>query len=283
MDTAPSHHTPDSSGEPVGAGSPQPAGFEPAHNPAPRPPTPRILLREESFVAVHKPSGLMVHREYRGQREDALVQWLRDDLGQHVNPVHRIDRSTSGIVLFALDSGTSRVLCEQFQQHDVRKTYLAVVRGYTDETGTMDTPMNGKDGGPKREAFTDYSCLATTEIPHPVGPYPSARYSLVRVHPKPGRWHQIRRHFNYISHPVVGDTTHGDVEHNRFYRSHFGLHRLLLTAVSLTCKHPVTGDEMTIRTTLDDDLANLFRQFNWPVDMDTLVGVQERLGGAGSP
>lgn len=269
---------------PEQTGSPTGNSGTDGQSPAAALPSPRILFHDEAFVAVHKPSGLMVHRQYRGQREDALLQWLRDHLDQRVYPVHRIDRSTSGIVLFGLSSETSRGLCDQFQQHTVRKTYLAVVRGYADESGTIDTPMRGKDGGPQREALTEYDRLATVELPHAVGPYQTARYSLVRAHPKTGRWHQIRRHFNYVSHPIVGDTTHGDDEHNRFYREHFSLHRLLLSAVSLHCRHPVTNAEMDIRTTLDDDLAKLFHKFGWPTDIDTLVdGPPREAGSCGMP
>lgn len=218
-----------------------------------------ILYRDEHLVAINKPSGMVVHRSARIRHAPAALQCLRDLIGQHVYPVHRLDRGTSGVLLFALSSEAARELCLLFRNHqDIAKTYLAVVRGYTDEAGVIDHPVPNGTTGERKDAVSHYRRLQTVEFPIPCGPYETARYSLVEVTPETGRYHQIRRHFHHISHPVVGDTTHGDTTHNELFRNHFQLWRLLLMAVKLSFKHPFTGASLTIQTPVDDALMHVF-------------------------
>lgn len=214
-----------------------------------------ILYKDDHLVAINKPSGLLVHRSPIDPRETRFaIQQTRDQIGQRVYPAHRLDKPTSGVLLFALDSETAGVLGEQFRNRTVEKTYLAVVRGYAEEQGHIDHALReqlDKAAGsaadseaPKeaKEAITDYRCLLKTELLHPVGRYPTTRYSLVELSPKTGRKHQLRRHMKHIFHPIVGDTTHGDGKHNQFFREHFDCHRLLLHSRSLQVKHPHTGE-----------------------------------------
>jgi tRNA pseudouridine65 synthase len=180
-----------------------------------------IVYQDPYLVAVHKPSGLLVHRSLIDTRETRFaLQQVRDQIGRRVYPVHRLDKTTSGVLLFALDPETTRQLTAQFTRALVHKTYRAVVRGYTETVGLIDyalreakDPMTDAradaDKAP-RPAVTHYRRLAAAEVPHPIERYPSARYTLVELHPKTGRKHQLRRHMKHIFHPIVGDTTNRD-------------------------------------------------------------------------
>ena len=223
----------------------------------------QILIQDDWYVAVHKPSGLLMHRRPGNRHDAAAVQQTRNLIGQRVYPVHRLDRSTSGVLLFGLSSDAARRLAAQFGEHTVDKVYWAVVRGFVDVSGCIDYAFSPEQGKSLVTAVTEYRRLATVEFPCPVGPYPVARYSLVEVRPKTGRRHQIRKHFHHISHPVVGDTRLGDSAHNRLFRERFGLHRLLLIAMHLGFTHPFTGATTVIRTQLDPEVLTLFEQFGW--------------------
>ena len=208
-----------------------------------------ILYQDNYLVAINKPSGLLVHRSLIDKHETRFaIQLTRDQIGQVVYPVHRLDKPTSGVLLFALDSNTARLLTEQFTAHTVQKTYQALVRGYTPPNGTIDHPLREQldqmtdslvdQHKPAQSAITTYQRLHTFELPFAVDRYPTSRYSLVEVYPKTGRKHQIRRHFKHISHHLIGDTTHGNGKHNQFFREHFACHRLLLHSSRLPLLHP---------------------------------------------
>ena len=226
-----------------------------------------VLYRDRHLVAVHKPAGLLVHRNAHAGREPFLLQMLRDQLGEHLYPVHRLDRPTSGLMIMALSSQTAHILALQFASQEVDKTYLAVTRGFTPLQGLIDDPLKSKSGS-LQEAQTEFTRLATAEIPHPVGPNPTARYSLVRVRPRTGRTHQIRRHFAHIRHPLIGDVLRGDGRQNRFFREHFGLHRLLLASVELTFHHPEDNNRMTLTCPPARELLDLFGQLDWSAAID---------------
>lgn len=222
-----------------------------------------VLYLDEHIVAVHKPSGLAVHRNAHIPRAPVALQCVRDQIGRHVFPVHRLDAGTSGILVFALTAAAAEGLSSQFRAHAVGKLYAAVVRGYTEEAGVIGKPLRGRKGGAEKPACTAYERLATAELPVPVGPHATARYSLVEAKPSTGRRHQIRRHFEHISHPVIGDSTHGDGAHNALFRERFGLQRLLLTAVCLEFRHPETGREVRLETGFDPEQAGLFARLGW--------------------
>lgn len=222
-------------------------------------------------MAINKPSGLLVHRTLIDRHETRFaVQLLRDQLGRRVYPVHRLDKPTSGVLLFALDQETARKLNIQFQAHQPRKTYLAVVRGWTEEVGVIDYPLVD---GPIKAAYTDqlnsdkprtavtrYTTLARVELPIATGRYASSRYSLVEIKPTTGRRHQLRRHFKHIFHPIIGDTTYGDGRHNRLFREQFDCHRLLLHAKLLELDHPVESLSLTMCASLPPSVLHLLRQ-----------------------
>ena len=221
-----------------------------------------ILHLDEDLVAVRKPAGLLVHRNAHAGREPFLLQLLRDRLGRRLYPVHRLDRPTSGLMIMALSPEAASVLARQFAAREVRKTYLAVVRGYVAESGIIDSPLKN-DAGTESPALTEFTRLATAELPFPVGPHPTARFSLVKAEPRTGRTHQIRRHFAHIRHPIIGDVLRGDGRQNRFFREHFDVRRLLLASISLAFRHPRDLREMRLACPPDRDMAELFEGMGW--------------------
>ncbi len=223
----------------------------------------RILHEDDCCIAVLKPAGMFVHPTSWSTETDVLTRRLQDFFGHRVFPVHRLDRATSGVIVFGRSSEAAGGLARQFRERRVVKKYLAVVRGYTDHAGTIDHPLRADDNKPARDAVTDFRRISTVELPVPAGRYPTARFSLIEAMPKTGRLHQIRRHLHHISHPVVGDTVYGKGLQNRLFRELFSCHRLLLTAVELTFEHPVTDQLLTITAPLDDELRAIFTELGW--------------------
>jgi len=233
-----------------------------------------ILYRDAYMVAVNKPSGLLVHRSMIDKSEtEFALQLVRDQIGQYVYPVHRLDKPTSGVLLFALSKEVARAMSEQFQSHQSTKEYLAVVRGYIAPSGHIDYPLKeqldkmtdakAQQSKPAQEAVSDFVRLATVELPYPVSRYKTARYSLVRLFPKTGRKHQLRRHMKHLLHPIVGDTTHGRGEHNKLFREKFHVHRLLLHASALSFTHPQSGESIRIEATVDEVFQSVLKHFGW--------------------
>lgn len=205
-----------------------------------------ILFQCEHLIAINKPNGLLVHRSPIASDADVFaVQLLRDQLGQKVYPVHRLDRKTSGVLLFALDEATNSEMQSKFMDGEITKTYHAIVRGYTPDTGTIDYPLK-RDDGVTQEAVTCFETLMRTEVPFAIGKHPTSRYSLVRLSPATGRMHQLRKHMAHILHPIIGDRPHGCNKQNRFFKEHLDLMQMMLHAVSLEFVHPVTKQQITI-------------------------------------
>jgi tRNA pseudouridine65 synthase len=223
----------------------------------------RILFQDGDLVAVDKPAGVLTHRTRIAQGEAIALQWTRDQLGRRVYPIHRLDRGASGVLLFALHSAAAREICSLFEARRVRKRYLAVVRGWPDQQGAIDYPLQGDGGQPARPALTRYRTLARVELPLPVGPYPTSRYALLEVEPETGRFHQIRRHLHHICHPLIGDTTHGEGRHNRLFRGRLGVRRMLLHARSVSFTHPRSGAELCIQAPLDAEWLRLLARLGW--------------------
>ena len=218
-----------------------------------------ILYRDAYLVAVYKPAGLLVHRTSLDSREVRFaVQLLRDQLGAEVFPCHRLDKPTSGILLFALRKEILKAVNAAFAEGRVEKRYWALVRGWIQKEGRLDYPLRPlKEEGRRasttlqRAAVTDYAPLEHYEIPEPLGRYASARFSLVELAPLTGRTHQLRRHLAHLRHPIIGDTRHGDGLQNRYFRDRFQSRRLLLAAVSLALTHPVSGRQLRVEAKPD--------------------------------
>ena len=231
-----------------------------------------ILYQDDAIVAINKPSGLLVHRSPIDRHETRFaVQLLRDQIGQYVYPVHRLDKPTSGVLLFALTPELASQLGQAFQAHQVEKTYLAVLRGYCPESGRIDYPLTeepdkriarSKPAAPQ-EAVTDFRCIANYELDVAIETYPQSRYSLALAMPKTGRRHQLRRHFKHLSHPIIGDAKHGRGRHNRYFAEQLNCPRLLLHAAQLRFVHPLTQDTICVDAPLDQYFSELVRRFNW--------------------
>ena len=212
-----------------------------------------ILYRDERLVVANKPSGLLVHRSPIDRHETRFaLQLLRDQLGQRVYTIHRLDKGTSGAIAFGLDQDTAREYSALFAQREVVKTYVALVRGWPEAEGVIDRPLAAVEderSGPQdmrpREAQTAYRRIATFELPVRVDRYPTSRYALVELNPQTGRRHQLRRHLSGASHPIVGDSTYGKGVHNRLFRELFGVQRLLLACTRLEL--PPLGERGALR------------------------------------
>lgn len=233
-----------------------------------------IIYRDDWLIAIDKPPGLLVHRSDIDRHETRFaVQLLRDQLGRRVFPAHRLDKGTSGVLLFAFDAEIVRLLARQFEAGAVAKTYLAVVRGWPPEAGCIDHALKRKYDEYGRQlpdaeaqpALTHFRRLATVELPVCVDRYPTSRYALVELRPATGRQHQLRRHMKHIGHPIVGDATHGKGVHNRYFQREFGCGRLLLACTRLAFVHPVTGQKVGAGRTVDGEFAALLERFGWPL------------------
>ena len=231
-----------------------------------------ILYQDRYLVIINKPSGLLVHRSPIDKRETVFaLQLVRDQIGQFVYPIHRLDRPTSGVLIFALSSDIARMMSEQLKNHKIQKEYLAVVRGYTKESELIDYDLkvlldkkadrDRSDNKEPQKAQTYYERLSTVELPYPVSRYPVARYSLLKLFPKTGRKHQLRRHMKHILHPIVGDTKYGRNEHNNLFREKFDAHHLLLHASKISFMHPVSSQPLVIEAGLDDVFARVVEIF----------------------
>jgi len=232
-----------------------------------------IIYEDEDLIAINKEAGLLVHRTKIDKYETRFaVQELRDQIGKKVFPVHRLDKPTSGVLLFALNADMAAKISKIFEANKVTKEYLAVVRGYTEELGQIDYALKEQldkmtdnladQNKPAQQAKTNYRRLTTLELPIPVGRYDTSRYSLLAVEPLTGRKHQIRRHMKHIFHPLVGDTTHGDGKHNTMFRSRFNCHRLLLHAKSLSFIHPESNRPVKIEAGVDESFSRILALFD---------------------
>lgn len=200
-----------------------------------------ILYRDEHLIAINKPNGLLVHRTYIAAREDVFaLQLLRDQIGQHVYPIHRLDRKTSGVLLFALNAEMAALLQKQFVEHTVEKEYRAIVRGYFPGDIQLDYALTN-DRGKLQEAVTHFKLLQTTEIDLPFGKHPTSRYSMIQAKPQTGRQHQIRKHCAHLRHPIIGDRPHGCNKQNKLFKEKWSMTTMLLHATKLKLEHPVTN------------------------------------------
>lgn len=222
-----------------------------------------ILYRDEHLIAINKPHGLLVHRSsIAADVEEFALQMLRDQIGVKVNPVHRIDRKTGGVLLFAFDKSVEAALQQQFMNNKVAKKYLAIVRGHTPDSEEIDYPLR-KENGTEQEAFTAYTTLKRAELEVPFGKHATSRYSLVEVIPQTGRMHQIRKHMSHIFHPIIGDRTHGCNKQNKLFKDQWEMTTMLLHASHLNFVHPITQHMVNIDAPLHDEFKRVMQLMNW--------------------
>ncbi|MEE2789533.1 MAG: pseudouridine synthase [Myxococcota bacterium] len=221
-----------------------------------------IVFEDQHFIAIDKPPGLMVHRSElsRGVTEFAL-QRVRDYLNSKVYTVHRLDRPTSGILIFAKDAGSTKALSAQFARRTVTKKYVAVVRGFLPPVGRVEKKLEREPGQPPKAATTQWRVEGQWTFAEPTGRYETARYSRLIVTPLTGRRHQIRRHFAHLRHPIIGDVRYGDRHHNHSLARFEALNRLMLHAEQLSFDHPSRNDRVTIVSSRPD----AFSVERWPL------------------
>tara|TARA_R110002110_G_scaffold415561_1_gene650715 strand:- start:9518 stop:10279 length:762 start_codon:yes stop_codon:yes gene_type:complete len=237
----------------------------------------QVVYQDDALVAVHKPEGLLVHRSNIDRHETRfLLQELRNQLGRHVYPVHRLDKPTSGLILFAFAPETVAQVQHQMETNAASKEYLLVCRGHCPRSGDIDHPLHrvsdfrnnrgrGLNAGEPQLARTLFERLATVTLDVPVDKYPTSRYSLVRARLLTGRKHQIRRHFKHISHPVIGCPKYGKSTHNRYFASELAAPRLLLHAHRMTLRCPITERQLCLTAPLEGTFAALLDRFRWVV------------------
>ncbi|WP_375444555.1 pseudouridine synthase [uncultured Fibrella sp.] len=221
-----------------------------------------ILHQADGLVAINKPHGLLVHRSFiAADASEFAVQLLRDQLGQRVYPVHRLDRKTGGVLLFALTDALNSAMQQQFAEGQVHKTYLAIVRGYTPDELDIDYPLRRDDGdgklGTLQEAFTALKTLQRAEVLIPFGKHATSRYSLVELTPATGRMHQLRKHMAHVFHPIIGDRPHGCNKQNKLFLDQFSMNTMLLHARRLQFIHPTTGESITVEAPFQTEFTRM--------------------------
>ncbi len=230
-----------------------------------------ILYEDADLLAANKPAGLLVHRSKIAiDEDDFLLECLKEQAGTNLFLAHRLDRATSGVLLLAKSREIAGELGRLFMARDVMKRYLAVVRGWPAAEGVIDYPLPGvREHGPRKPALTRWRTLATATVPIELGRYPEQRYALVEASPETGRYRQIRKHFHHISHHIIGDTSHGRGDHNRLWRMHFGMHRMLLHAWRLEFVHPVSGIPLVLAARPDETWRRVLDRFDWSDAIET--------------
>lgn len=226
-----------------------------------------ILYQDEYLIAINKPHGLLVHRSsIATDAKEFALQLLKNQIGKYVSPVHRLDRKTAGVLLFALDKETEKVMHQQFMNAEVQKEYLAIVRGYSPASMEIDYPLV-KENGAIQEAFTAFQTLKQAELAIPLGKHPTSRYSLVLAKPTTGRMHQLRKHFAHVFHPIIGDRKHGCNKQNRFFKEQWDMTTMLLHASKLAFKHPITEQAIEITGGVQEEFERMMNLMNWNVEM----------------
>ncbi len=223
-----------------------------------------VLYADDALAVVDKPAGLMVHDSKLARGEtDFAADRLRGQFGRPVFLVHRLDRATSGCLLLAFDRDTASALGKALMSDGFDKEYLAVCRGWPEESFIVDHPLDGGPGKPeKKPALTRFTRLAPGELELPGSGFATSRYALLRCEPQSGRFRQIRRHLKHVSHHLIGDTSHGDGRHNRNFRM-LGVHRMLLHARRLGFVHPATGERLQVAAPVDDKWRKVLDLFGW--------------------
>jgi len=222
-----------------------------------------IIYQDDHLIAINKPHGLLVHRSSIAcDAKEFALQMLRDQIGRHVSPVHRLDRKTGGLLLFAFDKDTETAMQQQFMNGEVKKRYLAVLRGHTPDRGEIDYAL-AKENGTLQEAFTSYVTLRRAELKVPLGKHATSRYSLVEAAPATGRMHQLRRHFAHIFHPIIGDRPHGCNKQNRLFKERWEMDTMLLHASGLGFTHPVTGAVLRLEAEAQEAFKRVYGIMGW--------------------
>lgn len=210
-----------------------------------------ILYQDDYLIAINKPSGLLFHKsKYAGPADEYAVEKLTNQIGKKVHLVHRLDRKTSGVLLFAFDKEILKLISDQFMNREVEKKYLAILRGWTKEEETIDYDLTNENEI-VQNAVTYYKRLMISEIDLPFLKHPTSRYSLVEAIPETGRFHQLRKHFKHILHPILGCRKHGCNKQNKLWLNTFNVTAMPLHSHQLNFKHPITNQHIFLNASLN--------------------------------
>jgi len=229
-----------------------------------------ILYEDKYCIVVNKPNNVLVHHSYysRNIKDDSLLQILRQQFtGSNFYPVHRLDRKTSGLIVLAKEKEFVVKFQNLFHTNEIQKKYYALVRGFCEKSGKIDSPVKNPDTGVYKDALTFYKKLSQKELKIPVKPYSTSRYSVLELEPKTGRMHQLRKHMNKVAYPIIGDHKYGNRHHNQMFEKEFGLDLLFLHAYSLAFTHPFLNTEIKLKAKLPLFWTNLFLKLDWQVEL----------------
>jgi tRNA pseudouridine65 synthase len=224
-----------------------------------------IIYQDDYLLVINKPNNILVHPSFyaRNIESRSMIEILKDEFGVALYPIHRLDHKTSGIIVFAKSAEIAKQMQALFVHQTIQKTYHAIVRGHIPTNGIVNSPVKNADTGIYKDAHTAYSCLSQTEIDIPVQPYAKSRYSFIALSPKTGRMHQLRKHMNKISHPIIGDNKYGNRHHNHMFQEKFGQGNLFLHASKIEFEHPVTKSKLLLSAPLPPFWQKLATQLNW--------------------
>ncbi|MEG0529246.1 MAG: pseudouridine synthase [Bacilli bacterium] len=217
-----------------------------------------ILYQDEYIIAINKPSGLLVHKSfYARDAKIFAIQELRNQIGgQHVYPIHRLDRKTSGVLLFALDKEALKIMNDRFATREVEKKYLAILRGWSPDELTIDYDLTNDDGV-KQNAITYFRRLQKAEIELEFNNHPTSSYTLVEAITETVSMHQLRKHFKHILHPILGCRKHGCNKQNKLWLENFELKGMMLHAHQLVFNHPITNERITLNATINEEFEKV--------------------------
>lgn len=222
----------------------------------------KILYIDSHYVAIDKPAGLLVHRSgIAADAEQFALQLLRNQLGEQVWPCHRLDRKTSGILLFALSREALIAMRNEWEGGRVQKKYRALVRGFLPEEMVVDYALVN-DRGQLQNALTRIVNLRQWECDFPSGKFETSRYSLVELEPLTGRQHQLRKHMAHIFHPILGDRPHGCNKQNRLMLERFALKEMLLSATELCFNQPFSSARIVIKNPVSAETNRMMDIFD---------------------
>jgi len=224
-----------------------------------------VLYDDDFCIIVNKPPNVLVHHSYysRNIKDDSLLQLLRKQfVDENFYPVHRLDRKTSGLILLCKDKQYVSKFQELFNSKQIKKNYKALVRGFTDDNGIVNSPIKNNESGIYKDALTIYKTIKYYELDIPVIPYSTSRYSLIELEPKTGRTHQLRKHLNKIAHPIIGDHKYGNRHHNQMFKREFEIDNLFLQAYQLEFNHPILLQNINLSLSLPKFWKDTINSFN---------------------
>lgn len=205
----------------------------------------RVIYEDGQIMVVDKPSGMLVIPTPRKEANTltGLINRELDERGVEVNayPCHRLDRETSGLMIYAKGKAVQQAMMEEFRKRSVKKTYIALVNGVVKKSSdTITTPIHNRNKDRKEEAVTKYKVLERRKA-----------FTIIEAQPVTGRTNQIRIHMKSIGHPLVGETVYA-------FRKDFKLRfkRTALHAKYIEFIHPASGKNMSFESPLAVDMAN---------------------------